>query len=771
MEQKQICEHCGGKIAYPSEIAGTKSNCPHCSGNITLGSWDNPLLATRPAEVDAKEESLTVEVVRTFILNPKVLIALAVVAFALVVVVVVNKTRQSSGRANSDSSTGLLSIAPNVKRISPSGKSIGRISRAFATAPVEDSVENAQNSEKQFPHQDPLNQGLVAFYPFDGNANDMTEFANHAVVHEVFLTTDRFGKTNSAVGFDGVKSYLEIPDSAAFKSRSFTISLWFFANGYPGNKALTEAQFLVSKGENNFELHLGAPGGSGPSAVRFLPRYGQGAHWDTPNNAYKSGRWYHLAAVYDPPSATTSVFIDSNKVALAGPSARLQKADNNSNVRLGMRTDGTLAFRGKLDDVRIYNRALSAEDIMRLFQSESSDESEKQNTTSKAKPAPPEMDNVLGMREKAPRIAPPANKSEKQSITSKAKPALLEADNVLRFPPPTNNFIEFRQSKGELIAFDMNGLMIKTNGGYAPRIPISKITDEEILVVVNTKKAYQALTTFKGYGARTSDAEAIEMRLQSIWDDGTSLQDKIVTRLTILDAMRNYNDALSRFVQSSASASSTSLNVENLDSQSLNAARVADAAEETRRQAILLGSDSKKLLGVTASRARKNLNNATRAANEAENTADNAAEDASRLAQLANGAQQTFQMLQNWLVNKGFPLSQRVQYIPALALRVPIDAEIIKNQLISTIDGNRGPSPNAKIVDDWYPLLHGKSMNDIRTLLGPPDGMFESDCEWLYVGHIIHPVTEKADTLIIVFNRKRNVEYFKVGLKGERIIP
>lgn len=38
MEQKQICDGCGGKIAYPAEYAGTKTNCPHCKAEITLGS-------------------------------------------------------------------------------------------------------------------------------------------------------------------------------------------------------------------------------------------------------------------------------------------------------------------------------------------------------------------------------------------------------------------------------------------------------------------------------------------------------------------------------------------------------------------------------------------------------------------------------------------------------------------------------------------------------------------------------------------------------------
>ena len=49
-----------------------------------------------------------------------------------------------------------------------------------------------------------LNAGLVAYYPFNGNAQDMSGNGNHGTVRGAMLTTDRFGNTQSAYSFDGV---------------------------------------------------------------------------------------------------------------------------------------------------------------------------------------------------------------------------------------------------------------------------------------------------------------------------------------------------------------------------------------------------------------------------------------------------------------------------------------------------------------------------------------------------------------------------------------
>jgi hypothetical protein len=58
-----------------------------------------------------------------------------------------------------------------------------------------------------------LNDGLVAYYPFNGNANDKSGNGNHGTVHGATLTEDRFGNADSAYNFDGVYDYIEIKNT------------------------------------------------------------------------------------------------------------------------------------------------------------------------------------------------------------------------------------------------------------------------------------------------------------------------------------------------------------------------------------------------------------------------------------------------------------------------------------------------------------------------------------------------------------------------------
>src|SRR5580765_3803529 len=51
-----------------------------------------------------------------------------------------------------------------------------------------------------------LNQGLVAYYPFNGNANDQSGNNNNPIFNNATLTADRFGNSNSAYSFNGITS-------------------------------------------------------------------------------------------------------------------------------------------------------------------------------------------------------------------------------------------------------------------------------------------------------------------------------------------------------------------------------------------------------------------------------------------------------------------------------------------------------------------------------------------------------------------------------------
>lgn len=72
--------------------------------------------------------------------------------------------------------------------------------------------------------------GLIAYYPFNGNANDESGNQNHAKVNGATLTTDKDNNLNSAYSFDGLNSYIEASiTNYPLKGESRSITGWFKA--------------------------------------------------------------------------------------------------------------------------------------------------------------------------------------------------------------------------------------------------------------------------------------------------------------------------------------------------------------------------------------------------------------------------------------------------------------------------------------------------------------------------------------------------------------
>ncbi|MFH1318040.1 MAG: hypothetical protein ABIH71_03395, partial [Candidatus Omnitrophota bacterium] len=89
-----------------------------------------------------------------------------------------------------------------------------------------------------------INDGLVAYYPFNSNANDESGNENNCTVYGPMLSIDRFGNSNSAYIFDGYDDYIEIDNSANFPiTQSLSISVWI----KPTNPNKTNAGSIVTK--------------------------------------------------------------------------------------------------------------------------------------------------------------------------------------------------------------------------------------------------------------------------------------------------------------------------------------------------------------------------------------------------------------------------------------------------------------------------------------------------------------------------------------------
>jgi hypothetical protein len=206
-----------------------------------------------------------------------------------------------------------------------------------------------------------ITTGLIARYPFDGNANDVSGNNNNGtLVGGVTLTTDRFGAPNRAYSFNGTSSYVSVPASGSLNSptTACTQAAWVYLYG----TSLVGSGFdpLIMKSlttENGFMYRMVAN-----------PDYIAAAFntWDTSQGAAQTtplNQWHHVATVFN--GSTLRMYYDGAFIG-SQPIAMTIAADNRP-LTIGADVPGVLEiFNGKIDDVCIYNRALSDADILQL---------------------------------------------------------------------------------------------------------------------------------------------------------------------------------------------------------------------------------------------------------------------------------------------------------------------------------------------------------------------------------------------------------------------
>ncbi len=212
-----------------------------------------------------------------------------------------------------------------------------------------------------------IDSGLVASYPFNGNANDESGNGNNGTVFGATLTTDRFGIPDQAYNFNGSGNYIKA-SSTNLPTGTRTVSLWFYANslnkpnliGYGGSNCGT-TWFQTLNHCNGHSFHVSQHCYSSWFDVAYTTNpTGEWFHWLVTNGP--SGRKMYLNGNL---IGTNPTFI--NNTYVAGKDLSIGVCVSTSGY--APYTDGCVGwFDGKLDDVRIYNRELTPDEVMYLFQ-------------------------------------------------------------------------------------------------------------------------------------------------------------------------------------------------------------------------------------------------------------------------------------------------------------------------------------------------------------------------------------------------------------------
>ena len=117
----------------------------------------------------------------------------------------------------------------------------------------DDSIELSSGSNQNDPASTPFNYGLVAWYPFDGNASDMSGNGNHGTINGATLSVNRFGVENKAYSFDGVDDYINFGNSLLpTNGDDWTASMWVNNPQANSTHGLLLAQYNGGSGRFQF---------------------------------------------------------------------------------------------------------------------------------------------------------------------------------------------------------------------------------------------------------------------------------------------------------------------------------------------------------------------------------------------------------------------------------------------------------------------------------------------------------------------------------------
>ncbi len=213
------------------------------------------------------------------------------------------------------------------------------------------------NAHSQLPSYVPTN-GLVGYWPFNGNANDESGNGNNGTVNGATLTADRNGVANKAYSFDGSNNYIAMPtmNNIPMGNSARTLSVWMNPSRLWNQWTLTAIGYGSPSTKNAFMFGLGN---------NIIAVQGWASDYSSPL-IYTVGQWLHAVCTYD--GTNIKIYVDG---VLIGSGTNTLWNTNGTEFYFGARpSQGNSFFPGQLDDIGIWNRVLTQQEITALYNSQ-----------------------------------------------------------------------------------------------------------------------------------------------------------------------------------------------------------------------------------------------------------------------------------------------------------------------------------------------------------------------------------------------------------------
>lgn len=218
-----------------------------------------------------------------------------------------------------------------------------------------------------------LNRGLLGHWPLNGNVNDVSgNNRNGSINGNVIPAPDRFGKVNSAIELDGNGSYVVVPDNnGSLLTDKFSVCAWFQSTSSNVQTVIGKVLFNGVPINEQVQLYINWPVTPGIGSV-IIPN---GAPCNLGHQFAESRiatgeelcreRWYFMVVTFD--AGVHRVYLDGKLMASRNTGfSQITKCIGD--LQFGAWWNGDRQyFKGFIDEVRVYNRAINADEVNALY--------------------------------------------------------------------------------------------------------------------------------------------------------------------------------------------------------------------------------------------------------------------------------------------------------------------------------------------------------------------------------------------------------------------
>ncbi len=207
-----------------------------------------------------------------------------------------------------------------------------------------------------------LTNGLVAYYPFNGNANDASGNGNNGTILGATLSTNQLGTSNRSYNF-APPAAVVVPASPSLNVYSeFSVTGWFYATNLPGPVACLVGKGGGAASETQWLVRIAGPN------LTFFCNIGE----IVPPTRCASNKWQQFVVTCDQSNTLVNMYLDgTNFYKGAMPGLGIASSPYSIPLYIGNQDGYNNGFSGNIDDIRIYNRVLSSNEVQQLYAYES----------------------------------------------------------------------------------------------------------------------------------------------------------------------------------------------------------------------------------------------------------------------------------------------------------------------------------------------------------------------------------------------------------------